>query len=228
LILGEIGASVQIHHPTVVGAFDWWYEGSYVFLVMELGLESLEQFLLREGPIRHAAADQLVETLLDAVCEIHSAVPPLLHLDIRPANVLRFEDGWKLGDFGLAHSLSGAYTMTGNFNRLLMPPETLSFTPGEVMRIDARWDVWAMGVTIARALLNRDPTVHRQTTGDTQRCLQTDTTLRDFLRSTLTSSKQSLMPTAYGGPQTAGLYEISFQETLEQVPREQESLATAK
>ena len=60
---------------------------------------TLSEHLRRHGPVPVAEAVAITCDLLDALEHLHAA--GLLHRDVKPANVLRRDGRWKLGDVGL-------------------------------------------------------------------------------------------------------------------------------
>jgi len=132
------------------------------YLVMEL-LEgrTLDVVLEKEGPAAiHVALDWVLQAL-DAIAEAHNI--DLVHRDLKPANLYlaRRADRppiVKVLDFGLVKDLSvdaAKLTITGSTmgSPAYMAPEQVNVD----QTIDARTDVWALGVTLFELLTHELP-----------------------------------------------------------------------
>ncbi len=135
------------------------------YLVMELlHGESVDQRLVREGPMPRLVAVDLICATLKALEEAHGL--GIIHRDLKPANLFlaRRSSGaevLKVLDFGVAKSVhpdieAGLAATTGAAlvgSPLYMAPEQLA--PGRA--IDARVDLWAVGCTLYQLLSARIP-----------------------------------------------------------------------
>ena len=111
VILREARTLASLRHANIVTIFDVDRVGESVFLVMERLTESLKHRLER-GPLSGAAFSALAGDVLSALSAVHEA--GMLHLDVKPANVLLTQDGrGKLADFGIAHRPGTMETMVG-------------------------------------------------------------------------------------------------------------------
>jgi serine/threonine protein kinase len=140
-----------------------WLNGS-PYLVMELlDGESLEQRLLRSQGGR-LPAKELVAIVADAARALSCAhAAGIVHRDVKAANVFLHRDGdghvVKVLDFGVSKlldpMLDASLTRTGTIvgSPAVMSPEQAR---GE-RDIDARTDVWALGVLLYRGLSGRYP-----------------------------------------------------------------------
>ena len=82
-------------------------EKDYLYLILDLGEETLENFVLRQstddlGKI----APNVIQQVLKGLDDLHHSEPPVLHRDLKPMNILRNVDGkWLLADFGISRFL---------------------------------------------------------------------------------------------------------------------------
>jgi hypothetical protein len=161
----EARASARLSHPNIVTVFDYGAAGDEgAYLVMELlsGV-TLREEMTRTGRIAPALAAEWFDAVLDGMKVAHAA--GVVHRDLKPENILIAEtaDGRrvvKILDFGLAkvhfqgapaaENLTVPGVMMGTFG--YMPPEQLL---GQ--EVDARSDVFSLGVIVAEALAGKPP-----------------------------------------------------------------------
>ena len=154
--LREAKVAARINHPGVVTIHDVGHADNDLYLVMELVEgESLAQRLKRGAYFSPAEAFLLVAQIADAVGAAHSQ--GVIHRDIKPANILITRDGRvKVTDFGVAKALgdAGDLTRTGTVmgSPAYMAPEQAR---GEA--VDARADLFSLGVMLYELLLRRRP-----------------------------------------------------------------------
>lgn len=158
----ESRALSRLQSEHVVRVFDVIeLEGKLPAMVMEFLVgEDLNRVLDEEGPLSISDATLAVFQATDAIAEAHSC--GIVHRDLKPANLFRTrsDDGSlhiKVIDFGVAKaSVAGEESLTGTGTAMgspmYMAPEQLR---GE--RVDARADVWALGVTLYELLAGITP-----------------------------------------------------------------------
>ena len=92
-----------LHHPSAVVIHDSGRcpDGTLYYVMEYLPGLSLEELVIRNGPLPLGRVVHLLGQLCDALGEAHGL--GILHLDIKPSNAIVGEgDAVKLLDFGLA------------------------------------------------------------------------------------------------------------------------------
>lgn len=119
--------------------------GRFLLVIMEL---------LEPAPteaIGEEACAGMLRDILDALRFLHSSEPPVLHLDIKPENIMRSADGvWKLCDFGETE-YGERVAAFGSGTPMFCAPEL--YLRGTA---DASSDICSLGVT-AYTMLNGCP-----------------------------------------------------------------------
>jgi len=156
-VLREAHTAAMLQHPNIVQVIDFTHDTAYAYLVMEYvdGM-SLAEFLHRvDGhSLTFDEAAAIADALGQALTFAHAN--GVLHLDIKPANVLIDHSGnVKLTDFGMAR-LSSAGGFGGSRGGTIgyMPPEQLDIETGTV---DERADVFALACVIYEGLCGSAP-----------------------------------------------------------------------
>lgn len=93
-----------LEHPALPRIYDYFQKGECDYLVLEYieGM-TLEEYIREHGPLQQGEAAVLMKGLLSVFLYLHSLCPPILYRDLKPANIMRKEDGQiKLIDFGTA------------------------------------------------------------------------------------------------------------------------------
>ena len=114
---------------------------------------TLNDRLEREGPLAVADALAIARQIAEGLACAHAA--GIVHRDLKPGNVMLLPDGTvKILDFGLAKARNQSLTETGAVlgTVLYMAPEQIR---GEA--VDARADLWALGVVLYETLTGRTP-----------------------------------------------------------------------
>ncbi|MBL8722605.1 MAG: protein kinase [Planctomycetes bacterium] len=149
----EASAMARLRHPNVVEVYGFGAEGEQHWFAMELVVGApLHRCAAQFAPPTAAVA--LVAQVLEAL--VHAHGQGLVHRDVKPGNVLVRNDGSAvLTDFGLAQ-LSELPSVTADGAFL----GTLDYAAPEQVRgeaVDARADVWSVGVVLAELLTGKRP-----------------------------------------------------------------------
>ena len=153
--LGEARTASRLEHPGIVTVHDFEVDHGIAYLVMEYvdGM-TLTELLGRVegGNLTHDECAYLAQQLGEAIGFAHEH--GVLHLDIKPSNIMFTRDGKvKLCDFGMATLASAAgYADARGGTVGYMPPEQIE---GEL--VDERSDIFALAVVLYQALFGIDP-----------------------------------------------------------------------
>ena len=99
----ELSALLAIRHPRVPRLHDWSTEGRHAFVAMDhFERGSLAARLAPEARPEEDEVWRLLEDLLEALAIAHQA--SILHLDVKPSNVLIGDAGFALSDFGISEA----------------------------------------------------------------------------------------------------------------------------
>lgn len=153
--LTEARTSSMLANPNIVTMYDFEVDQSWAYLVMEFvdGL-TLSEFLARVegGTLTNDECAFLVLSVGSALAYAHEN--GVLHLDIKPTNIMFEHDGTiKLCDFGMATLASAAgYGGARGGTVGYMPPEQIT---GDM--VDERCDVFSLAVVCWQALTGQNP-----------------------------------------------------------------------
>lgn len=158
----EARTAARIQHPGVVAFLDAGrHTDGRPYLVQEFLHGETLQDLMDRGELILPQIFELSLQLLEALGAVHEA--GLVHRDVKPENVLLFYDEFgdvriKLVDFGIVKPDSsegaGEITATG---LTVGTPHYMSPEQARGETVDARSDVWAVGVVLFEALTGKLP-----------------------------------------------------------------------
>jgi eukaryotic-like serine/threonine-protein kinase len=153
----EAQLAASLHHPNVVTVFDWG-EDAVPFMVFELLSGGSLRGMLDEGirltPAQAAHTGRYVATALS-----YAHTRGLVHRDIKPANLLFDEHGTvRVADFGLARALAEA-SWTEPTGALVGTARYAAPEQGTSATLDARADLYALGVVLVESVTGRVPDV---------------------------------------------------------------------
>jgi predicted Ser/Thr protein kinase len=154
--LAEARTAALLNHPNIATVLEWDTDSDEAFIIMEFvdGADLGELLDDREAPLGFDEAATVLEAVSSALQYAHDN--GVLHLDIKPENVLVTRDGRvKVTDFGVAtlSAITGHGPAIGG---------TLGYMPLEQLRardVDERTDVWALAALSYEILTNANPFV---------------------------------------------------------------------
>ena len=152
----EAIAVARIRHPNIVSIYDTCSDAAVEAIVMELVVgQNYRSYLDQHGPLIPAEATHISAEAADALAAAHAA--GLVHRDIKPANILIREDGQVLvTDFGIA-KLRGEQSDLTHTGTILGSVKYLAPEQVEDRPVDARTDVYSLGIVTYEALTGKAP-----------------------------------------------------------------------
>lgn len=152
--LVEARTAALLNHPGIVVVHEWDTDSDEAFIVMEdLDGASLADLLDETGePFTFDEVAAIVRGVFAAVGYAHAN--GVLHLDLKPANVIVTQSGLvKVADFGVSALTDASGHAQGTAGTLgYMPPEQLRCDP-----LDERTDEWALAAVVYELLTNANP-----------------------------------------------------------------------
>jgi serine/threonine-protein kinase len=151
----EARSVAQLSHPNLVGVIDAGEDGGHPYIVFEyVEGETLKQRVERLGrlPLDEAAAYAI--EIGRGLAAAHAG--RMVHRDVKPQNVLIDAEGRaKVTDFGIARELEAdGLTATG---RVLGTTDYVSPEQAMGQSVDARSDIYSLGVVLYEMLTGRPP-----------------------------------------------------------------------
>ena len=153
--LREARLAAALDHPNLCALYEVdETEDGQLFLVMPRYEGETLKRRLRRGPLPWGEALEIARQLARGLAAAHAA--GVIHRDVKPSNVFLTADaGAKLLDFGVAR-LADA-TQSSRYSSSHGTPAYMSPEQAEGDRVDARTDLWSLGVVLYEALTGERP-----------------------------------------------------------------------
>lgn len=155
----EAGNLSKLHHPNIISVREAWAENDTVYYSMEyLDGGSLDDLILSEGGLTEADALRYTREMATALMFMHNN--KMLHLDLKPSNVMLKHGHAVLIDFGYAKQyasdgLPESSATIGKGTLGYAPIEQNN--PNEWKDFPVTMDIYALGATMFKMLTGHTP-----------------------------------------------------------------------
>ncbi len=152
----EARAAAGLSHPNIVSIYDQGNEGNTYYIVMEyIGGKTLADYLANNPKMNPVSAVGIILKIAEALDFAHAN--GIIHRDIKPGNILITpENEIKVADFGIAY-ISGVHPAHKKSDFIL--GTAAYFSPEQALgeKVDARSDIYSLGVVFYQALVGEVP-----------------------------------------------------------------------
>jgi hemerythrin-like metal-binding protein len=154
--LREAKLVASLSHPNVVGVYDAGEVGGRYYIAMELvDGPSLASYIEDKGVLDEAETLEFLRQAAAGLDAAHSK--GLVHRDIKPENLLLERDRTlRIVDFGIAMDVQGVSSLTAP-GVLIGTPQYMSPEQSDGQKLDARSDLYSLGVSFYEALTGAVP-----------------------------------------------------------------------
>lgn len=158
IVKNEIALLKQLHtSPYCTHLLDYYSDDHNIYIVQNyVNGCSLMQFIDSRGGLRTDEAMGIAGEVAEILCYFYYHSPQLVHLDIKPENIMVPETGHVyLIDFGIATLIGN--DVPSSYEGLHVPIGTVGFAPPEQYggRVDIRSDIFSLGRTLLLMLCGK-------------------------------------------------------------------------
>ena len=155
----EVDILKELNHPCLPHVYDFLLKDGDVYTVMDyIPGESFAQKLKTSKRFSQDAVIGWAKQLCDVLSCLHGQSPPIIHGDIKPANIMLKPDNKSicLIDFNVSISMDGKMTMTGCTPGYAAPEQVaaVNLRQGQV---DERCDIYSLGACLYEFLTGEKP-----------------------------------------------------------------------
>ena len=214
----EIDITVDARHRRIVQTFAVFElnANALVSVMQFCNGGSLAELLRKHGPLPEKDAKAIMHQILTGLHYLHTRREPIIHYDLKPANILFHDGEVKLSDFGLSKVMAPAaggsgvptqgsieLTSYGSGTHGYLPPECYE---GDASRVCPKVDVFSAGVVhfvmlfhplkpffrtaSQQQILQMKPHAIREETGQLDFPSKISAEAQAFLRRTLASKRE--------------------------------------
>ncbi len=155
--LAEARSVAQLSHPSIVQVYELLEDGTADCIVMEY-VEgcTVARLLATAGACDTALAVSIARQVAEGLAKAHAH--DVVHRDLKAENVIVTADGGvKIVDFGLAKRMTGDESSLTERGAILGTYRAMSPEQARGAKVDARSDLFSLGVLIYEMLAGRSP-----------------------------------------------------------------------
>jgi serine/threonine protein kinase len=152
----EVEIVSKLEHRNIVPVYDYGqYQGQPYIIMRYMSGGSVDD-MLANGPLDIETALSIVQQIAPALDYAHSK--DILHRDLKPSNILLDDDrGAYLTDFGIARIIGQKPGATITTQGVVGTPSYMSPEQAQGHPLDARSDIYALGVALFEMATGRRP-----------------------------------------------------------------------
>ena len=166
--LRELHIQRAVRHPRVVGVYDSFIIDANAWAAVMDFCEGrdLDFYLKLNTTFPEKEAKSIITQVVRALHYLHTRESPVIHFDLKPANILYYKSECRLTDFGLSKVMESSnefgaaesqmeLTSQGAGTYWYLPPEC--FIQGDGARISPKVDIWSVGVVFFQLVFGKRP-----------------------------------------------------------------------
>ncbi len=153
-LLAEAQLLKKLSHPMIPEVLDIFDEPDCTVVLEEYEPgPSLAQYLGKNGPVDEETGRAWFSELADVLSFLHRQEPPVMHLDIKPSNIILRRDGQLvLLDFGSARTAGDSRPVRSGSPGYMAPEQR--YGTGAP---DPRWDIYSLGAVMYQMMTGSVP-----------------------------------------------------------------------
>ncbi len=154
--LREARMVAQLNHPNIATIYSIDQQGETLFIAMELIEGEPLSAMIAKGPMTPADAVRAAVFVADGLSEAHAK--GIVHRDIKPENIICSPKLVKVLDFGIAKNIGGTADPSLTQGGMVVgTPHYMSPEQALGRAVDARTDIFSLGVVLYEALTGKKP-----------------------------------------------------------------------
>ena len=155
--LREARTIAQMNHPNIATIYSIEQEADKLFIAMELVEGESLGAVLAKGALQPIEAVRIVRQVAEALAEAHDK--GIVHRDVKPDNIIVGKRGVKVLDFGIAKQITSTSDTPTLTQAGLIVGTPFYMSPEQALgrQVDARSDLFSLGVVLYEALAGKRP-----------------------------------------------------------------------